>query len=337
MSRSLKLITDKVVDATQRMSLPEWNWGEGVALYGLISVGKYGGNEKVINFLRRWFEERLGADGVYETINATAPCFTLIELYDKFKDKRYETMIRSRVDFLLHRALRLGNGAFEHTLIETKFGGQMWVDTLFMAGLFLVRAGLLFHIPEAVDEGIRQYQIHIDKLQQSDGLLFHGWDEGKNKTIGCLWARGNAWASVVMVDLLAMLPEDYEIREQIKNALHLQLGGLRQTQDPSGLWTTVLNAPETYLETSAAAGISYAVAKGIRMGCVDCGYAPMAAAAMRSVLSNVDWNGELRGVSSGTGVQSHPGEYHVIARDRMESYGQGLLLMMLSEAEYFLK
>lgn len=335
MSRSLKFITDKVVDATLRMPLPEWNWSEGVALYGLVTLWKQCGSDKIIRFLRQWIDEKLEAGAVCETINATAPCFTLIELYDHFRNEQYVSIIKSRVDFLLHRALRLENGAFEHTLVETKFGGQMWVDTLFMAGLFLVKAGQLLGIPEAVEEGVRQYGLHIQKLQKPNGLLYHAWDEKRNEVIGCQWARGNAWAAIVSVEMLSMLPEKHEARKDIQDALCKQLSGLKQTQDLSGLWTTVMTEPWTYLETSAAAGIAYAAAKGIRMGCVSVEYAGMAKAAMRSVLAHTDWNGILKGVSSGTGVQNHPGEYHNIAQDRTEGYGQGILLMMLSEGLYF--
>lgn len=331
MSRNIEKIKNNVVDATMHMPLTEWNWSEGVALYGLVTLWKKDSDEAILSFVRSWVDRQLKKGEVFESVNATAPCFALAELYTLHSEKKYEEIIRSRVEFLLHKALRLKNGAYEHTLAETKFGGQMWVDTLFMAGLFLVKAGLLLHIPEAVEEGIQQYRIHVEKLQQDNGLFYHGWDEGKDRNIGCLWARGNAWAVAVSVDLFEMLPKDHEARADISRTLNCLLKGLKETQDISGLWTTVLTEPDTYLESSAAAGIAYGVKKGIRLGYIDSEYFPMADSAMKSVLAYVDWDGILRGVSAGTGVQSHPGEYHVIARDRAQGYGQGLLLMLLSE------
>ncbi len=331
MSRNTEIVMNKVLNATMHMPMQEWNWSEGVALYGLMCVWKRNGDKTILSFVRSWVDKQLKRGKVFETVNATAPCFALAELYDLCPEKGYEEILRSRVDFLLYRALRLKNGAYEHTLVETKFGGQMWVDTLFMAGLFLVKAGMLLHIPEAVEEGVRQYRLHVEKLQQENGLFYHGWDEGKNKNIGCLWARGNAWAVAVSADLLEMLPREHEAKKDILLILNRLLEGLRRTQDISGLWTTVLTEPETYLETSAAAGIVYGIKKSIRLGYMDSEFLPMADSAMKSVLAYVDWDGILRGVSAGTGVQNHPGEYHVIARDRIQGYGQGLLLMMLSE------
>ncbi|NOU62787.1 glycoside hydrolase 105 family protein [Paenibacillus sp. LMG 31461] len=330
MSRNLATIIGQVSQATRRMPMAEWNWSEGVALYGLVSLWKATKDDSLQLYLKTWIDDQLERGHVFETVNATAPCFSLIELYVASGEARYADIIKSRTDFLLRRAERLANGAFEHTLVETNFGGQMWVDTLFMAGLFLVKAGLLFNDREAVDEGLNQYFLHVRHLQQENGLYYHGWDERKNGPIGCLWARGNAWAAIVSAELLVLLPETEPRRNAIKDSLDRQLAGLSRYQDVSGLWTTVIDDPKTYLETSAAAGIAYAVKQALRYGNVEEAYVEMANRAARAALSHVDWEGVFRGVSAGTGVQKHAGEYHVIAQHRAEGYGQGLLLMLLS-------
>jgi unsaturated rhamnogalacturonyl hydrolase len=330
MSRSLATIIGQVSQATRRMPMAEWNWSEGVALYGLVSLWKATKDDALLHYLKTWIDDQLTQGRVFETVNATAPCFSLIELYVASGEPRYADMIKSRTDYLLHRAKRLENGAFEHTLVETNFGGQMWVDTLFMAGLFLVKAGLLFEDRAAVEEGLHQYFLHVRHLQQENGLYYHGWDEGKNGPIGCLWARGNAWAAIVSAELLVLLPDAEPARQEIKDVLTRQLAGLLKYQDMSGLWTTVIDDPNTYLETSAAAGIAYAVKRALRFGNVDEAHTTMADRAARAALAHVDWEGVFRGVSAGTGVQKHAGEYHVVAQHRAEGYGQGLLLMLLS-------
>ncbi|OAS17437.1 glycoside hydrolase family 88/105 protein [Paenibacillus oryzisoli] len=330
MSRNLAAISRQVSQATRRMPMSEWNWSEGVALYGLVSLWKTTKDEALLLYLKAWIDEQLEQGRVFETVNATAPCFSLIELYVSSGEPRYADIIKSRIDFLLHRAERLENGAFEHTLVETSFGGQMWVDTLFMAGLFLVKAGLLFEDREAVEEGLNQYFLHVRHLQQENGLYYHGWDERKNGPIGCLWARGNAWAAIVSAELLILLPDTEMAWSEIKDILVRQIAGLSQYQDISGLWTTVIDEPNTYLETSAAAGIAYAVKRAERFINIGETHAGMADRAARAALAYVDWEGVLRGVSAGTGVQKHAGEYHVIAQHRAEGYGQGLLLMLLS-------
>ncbi|MHA6481945.1 glycoside hydrolase family 88/105 protein [Paenibacillus sp. strain BS8-2] len=332
MSRTIELVRKAVVDATLRMPLREWNWSEGVALYGLTTLWESTGSGSIRAFLERWYGEQLSTGAIPETVNATAPWAGLMRMSGKLDIVDYDERLANRVDHLLYRALRLENGAYEHTLTETKFEKQMWVDTLFMAGLFLTEAGLRLGNEEAVREGLRQFHVHVAGLQQPNGLFYHGWDEGKGNVIGCQWARGNAWAAVVAVELLRIVPEAYaEDRLAIREVLHKQLKGLQTYQDLSGLWTTVVTEPGTYTESSAAAGIAYAVLRGIREGVVDPEFAAMAHKAYRAVCALIDHEGVLRGVSSGTGVQSHPGEYHVIARGRQEGYGQGLLLMMLSE------
>lgn len=332
MSRTVDHIRGRAVEATLRMPLREWNWSEGVALYGLTVLWQRTGSERIRVFLQEWYDAQLSRGAIAETVNATAPWAGLMKLSAEQAAHVDSSRLGERVDHLLHRSPRLRNGAYEHTLTETKFDKQMWVDTLFMAALFLTEAGLRLGNEEAVKEGLGQFRVHAEALQQDNGLFYHGWDEGRGSVIGCMWARGNAWAAVVAVELLRIVPETYAAeRHAIREVLHKQLKGLQAYQDVSGLWTTVVTEPDTYTESSAAAGIAYAVLGGIRDGAVDPAYADMGRAAFRAVCALVDHDGVLRGVSSGTAVQSHPGEYHVIARDRMEGYGQGLLLMMLSE------
>ncbi|WP_168119605.1 glycoside hydrolase family 88 protein [Paenibacillus sp. HB172176] len=333
MSRTTDYVRERAVEATLHMPLREWNWSEGVALYGLAALEARTGSSDIAEFMATWYYKQLSGGQIAETVNATAPWAAFMKASKLELDEEKRALLGQRVHYLLHDALRLNNGAYEHTLTETKFGGQLWVDTLFMAGLFLVEAGLLLKNDEAVREGLRQFRVHAEKLQQENGLFYHGYDEGKGKVIGCMWARGNAWATVVAVELLGIVPATpaYEDeRSFIQQTLKRQLEGLRRYQDVSGLWTTVVTEPGTYTESSAAAGIAYAVLQGIRQGSVDSAHKEMGNAAYRAACALIDHEGVLRGVSSGTAVQSHPGEYHVIARDRLEGYGQGLLLLMLS-------
>lgn len=332
MSRTIQSVIDEAIDATIRMPLKHWNWSEGIALYGLVTLANKTYSEIIMPFVQDWIDRQLQRGYVQENVNATAPCFSLLALQDMQENPVYEALIRGRVDFLLHRAKRLECGAFEHTLVETKFGGQLWIDTLVMAGLFLAKAGCQLGDEEAISEGKRQFRLHAERLQADNGLYYHGWSELNQRVIGCQWARGNAWAAIAAVELMELFPDDALFQAYAGSCLQRQLEGLQAVQDLSGLWTTVLTSPQTYLETSAAAGIAYATAKAIRLHHVGQEWKPLAERAFRAVLGYTDWDGVLRGVSSGTAVQTHPGEYHVIARDRMEGYGQGLLLLMLSES-----
>ncbi|WP_214629270.1 glycoside hydrolase family 88/105 protein [Paenibacillus agaridevorans] len=333
MSRTIEHIKEKVIDATLRMPLREWNWSEGVALYGLTALWERDRQDRIDVYLQAWYEDQLKGE-IPNTINATAPWAALLKLKGaRDEANEYDPRLRERVEYLLRHSRRLKNGAYEHTLMETTFNNQMWVDTLFMAGLFLTEAGLRLRNEEAIKEGLRQFKVHVEALQQDNGLFYHGWDEGRGTVIGCMWARGNAWAAVVAIELLRIVPHTYVAeRQAIIEVLNKQLKSLQAYQDVSGLWTKVITEPDTYTESSAAAGIAYAVLRGIRDGVIDPSFVDMGLRAFRSVCALVDYDGVLRCVSSGTAVQSHPDEYHVIARDRMEGYGQGLLLLMLSEA-----
>ena len=109
-----------------------------------------------------------------------------------------------------------------------------------------------------------------------------------------------------------------------------QLAAFEKYQDASGFWHTVIDHPETYLETSVTAGVAYGVLKGVRLGMVDRRYLPMAQRAMQAFMTNIDAQGTVLKGSGGTGVKPSPVEYNEVPYV-VTPFTQGLGLMALSE------
>ena len=103
---------------------------------------------------------------------------------------------------------------------------------------------------------------------------------------------------------------------------------LAALQDESGLWHTLLDHADSYLETSASAAIAYGLLKGCRLGLLLCPEA--AEKTARGVIGMIAPDGLVGGVSYGTPMGSDLDFYRNIPI-RPTAYGQGLVFLMLTE------
>ena len=84
------------------------------------------------------------------------------------------------------------------------------------------------------------------------------------------------------------------------SALVAQIDALVKYQDQAtGLWHTLLDDPESYLEASATAGFAYGILKSIRLRLIpkEDRYVASAKKAVDAVLKNISDKGELQQVS----------------------------------------
>ena len=66
----------------------EWDWPQGVGLYGLLKIMEYDKNEKYKEFLQDWFVENMEQGLPSRNINTTTPLLTLAELNEYCHDER---------------------------------------------------------------------------------------------------------------------------------------------------------------------------------------------------------------------------------------------------------
>ncbi len=323
----MKEIIKKIQKRTLLMDMSECNWGEGVALWGLNHSVRSVPNDDYLPFLKQWVERGVSENRFKKTVNTSIPCVGICELYQHTKDERLLKIIQEQADYLMYEAPRLENGAIIHTDPYVVVGQQMWADTIFMAGLFLAHMSKITGNQTYLEEAIRQLKLHLEVLQDSDGLLYHAYDEQINQHIGCKWGRANAWISVAIVELLDYAKSDPFLIEALKK----QLNGLKPWQKENGMWRTVLDGKFTYLEASCTYGFGYAVLKGVRLGVLEPEYLEIYKKMEQTMLSNVDADGKAMNVSAGTPVMRNEAEYNIICEHRIQPWGQGLALLYYSE------
>ncbi|WP_151736972.1 glycoside hydrolase family 88/105 protein [Paenibacillus tengchongensis] len=326
----LENVIDRVVDYTLGMDMT-WNWPCGVAYYGVSRVYEVTGEQRYLDRMAEWCGEYIEA-GLPEqwTVNSCAMGHMLLTLYEQTKEQKYLDLILSKLDYLSNQALRFGDRVLQHTVSPTNdFPEQAWADTLFMAGYFMLRAGVLLEDKALIHDALHQYYWHIHYLQdEHSGLWYHGYNhiQGDHMS-GIYWARANAWAAYTMSRVGKVLPEAYLYPPcmHISSSLREQLASVKKLQKEEGLWGTVLDYPEAYGEVSATAGIGAAmVMQGNPL------HGKYIRRALDGLLANIADNGRVLNVSGGTAVMNDLQGYLEIDRKWAQGWGQGLALAFLT-------
>lgn len=317
-----------------------WDWPQGVGLYGLYNLHRASGDEGIKAFMKDWYAGHFRSGLPVRNVNTTIPLLALSFLIDELPPE-YGAACRDWADWLVRELPKTREGGFQHTTTAdaskgtiNRNEGQLWIDTLFMTVLFLARMGRLTGERRFLSEATRQFLIHVKYLyEKKNGLFYHGWSFPENGNFGgVFWCRGNSWYASSVVDFIETMGTELDggTREFLLDTLRAQADALVPLQDASGLWHTVLDDPESYLETSGSAGFAYGLLKGVRLGFLDRRFAPTAEKAVEAVLANVAEDGTVQGVSAGTGMGMNREHYRSILVAPM-AYGQSLALMALSE------
>ncbi len=322
----------------------EWDWPQGVGLYGLLRLQEARGTRDYDDFLKQWVQGNLEIGLPSVNINTTAPFLTLFELTERYDLPELEKLCRERADYLVHTLPKTREGGFEHVTSHytdrndvSRNPEQLWADTLFMAVLFLGKMGARCQNREWIEEAIYQYLLHIKYLtDNATGFLYHGWTFLEHNHFGGIfWNRGNSWFTMGTVAFLEAMKDVLSGAEKrfILNAWKNQVEALIRVQDESGLWHTILTDPETYLETSGSGAIAAGILAGIRLGYLEDSFRPAAVKAVKGLLDYIGEDGLVKNVSAGTGMGMNAQHYKDIVLRPM-AYGQSLVALALIEGLY---
>lgn len=325
--KHIRTVIDRVVRRTFQMDY-NWDWPGGVAFYGVTEAYEVTGNKEYLELLKNWVDEQL-EDGLPRlTVNAVSVGHSLLTLYKATGEQTYIEHAIQMADFLKNDAERFADGIFQHTVNDQtyNFPQQAWVDTMFMAGYFLVRIGAMLDRQDYLEDGIKQYHGHEDFLQDPvTNLYYHGWDHlSQSHMSGIYWGRGNSWAAITMARALNLIHVTHPSFMVIDCSLRDQLSALVRLQDESGLWHTVLNDPTSYTETSASSGIAAALLSRGKM------YNKYVNKSIEGILGRITEDGSVQGVSAGTAVMRDAQGYKEVPYKRLQGWGQGLALVFLS-------
>ncbi|MFK8162332.1 MAG: glycoside hydrolase family 105 protein [Lewinella sp.] len=291
---------------------PRWSYTHGLVLLAIQKVYYETGDERYMQYVKSYADTMITAEGVIKNYKITDynidninPGKILFALHKETKDDRYEKVIKTLKNQLKWQP-RTKEGGYWHKL---RYPYQMWLDGLYMGEPFYAQYAVEYNTPEAFDDIASQF-ILCEKRTKSakSGLLYHGWDESRmqswsNPESGKsaeVWGRAVGWYAMALVDVLDFFPKEHEGRAEIIAILQRLASTVSAVQDEeTGTWYQVMDKPDAignYKEATVTCMLSYALAKGVRMGYLDNEYLEVAEKAYQGILDTfveVEESGEM--------------------------------------------
>ena len=315
-----------------------WEWTQGVGLYGFWQYYRQTGDPAVLDELAAYYEARLAEGLPGRNVNTTAPLLTLSCLYEHTDDERYGAVCRDWAQWLVDELPKTQGGGFQHLTSDTLNDQELWDDTLFMAVLFLANMGRIEKRGDWIDEAKYQFLLHIRYLADTEtGLFFHGWTFlGRHNFARGRWGRGNCWLTASIPELVGMIGCEPYLTRYLREVLQSQADALVRYQDPTGMWHTLIDDPDSYVEASCTCGFGYGLLAGVRLGLLDEGYRSAALKALDPILDLIDENGTVQQVSYGTPMGRASVDFYKNIELRPMPYGTAMALLFLLEAKRLL-
>jgi rhamnogalacturonyl hydrolase YesR len=322
--------------------LARWSYVTGYTLNGIELVARYTGDQKYWDFIQRVMDQFIDAQGNLKNVRLNSldnvmSGNIIVGLWEHTHDPRYRAaagQIRKAFDTFP----RNSDGGFWHS---PKLTGEMWVDGVFMGQMPLIRYGHSIGDAEyCFNEAARQITIFASHARKGDsGLYYHAWAEKpelpvvigrfrpavethwadpKTGLSSEVWSEGLGWYALILVETLAVLPNDHPRRGVVLDIYTRLAAGLKRTQDPkSGRWFQVVDRgdrPDNWTDNSGSAMFTYSIQRGIELGLLTAAeYSGVVARGYKGILENASVNDQglvdIRSACEGLCVQANYADY----------------------------
>ena len=302
------------------------DWTSGVFAVGWGAAWQNTGDDVYAHNIRDWVDSCIIDTYSITHVNDGLLGYGALLAYEFDPQPHYLTFAQDVADYLMYAAPRTNDGTLMH------FEDSVWDDTLISVVPFFVEMGRVTGDDAYVDEAAIQFVQHAAILQNATSDLYHhAWSESTDEYLSqAYWARGNSWNMIAATQLLDILPLDHALRSEVVTIAQSHAQSLDTQQHSSGLWHTVVNRPDFYLESSGSAGIGYGLRCGVQRGWLSPDYDESARTAWLGLWQKVAADGTLTDVSAPTGPMAQEEAYNAIPHDAMQLYGQGMGVLLFS-------
>ncbi|WP_245237754.1 glycoside hydrolase family 88 protein [Paenibacillus ihuae] len=140
--------------------MEEWDWPQGVGLYGLQKLDRHFGDGRYTAYAKPWMARQLEKGLPSRNINTTAPLLSLMELAEA------EELSLEWVNWLMNGLPRTLEQGYQHVTTGadkskiTLHENEIWIDTLFMAILFTAKMGVKYDNAQWRQTSLHQLLLH---------------------------------------------------------------------------------------------------------------------------------------------------------------------------------
>lgn len=310
-----------------------WEWTQGVGLYGLWKLFSYEKNEKYLDTLKKYYDRQIAIGFPALNVNTAAPYLTMSFLAEYTREEKYLKPCMAAAEEIMESFPRTKEGGFQHRTSDSVNDQELWDDTLYMTVLFLANMGRILDNGEMKAEAEYQFLLHDKYLgDRATGLWYHGWSfKEKNNFAGAFWGRGNCWVTMAIPEFLAIQRCSAPVERMLTNALRAQIESLCRYQAGDGMWHTLVDDKDSYVEASATCGFAYGIMRAVEGGLVDKSCLETALKAAAPILGYISEDGVVNQVSYGTPMGRLSKDFYKEIELKPMPYGQALAILFLME------
>lgn len=257
----------------------DYTYVQGYMFEAMDRLGLLTGDSKYLEYIKKYIDNFLDEDGNYRggeltNLDNFMTGSTFCTLYGRTGEEKYK---KAALQILKAVATYpSSDGQFWHG----NRSPNMWVDGVFMMQMFLIRCAQ--YVGEAeycYDIACRNIITAARHLQRPDGLVLHAWTTEPEKTVWAdkrtglspeVWSEGMGWYTLVVPELLALLPKSHPSYNQVLDIYQKMCKGLKNVQDEkTGGWFMVVdkgNNPLNFIDPSGTAMFTYSVQRGVQLG-----------------------------------------------------------------------
>ncbi|MGH7815188.1 MAG: glycoside hydrolase family 88 protein [Candidatus Binataceae bacterium] len=324
--------------AASELITKQIHWGDSILCDGLVYAARALEIANPLAVAEKWFAPRLAAgpntQGWFWVWAAEA--LPALDLYGQTNNAAYLDYARRIVEFMESSATRTPGGA----IVPHPPAMEVWIDVAYFTAPAIAALARIDRDAARMERALAQLIAHSRALVDSaTGLFWHVAYADKGTHSACLWARGNSWFSIAAPQVLAEveaagMPGRFTApAKEIISMLARQLNAVAKLQDQGGLWHTVIDRPDSYIEASSAAGFALGMGRALRMNLPGLDVDRVRDAynrALAALSQHIGAEGAFTGVSE----QTPPGDFDFYNSIKIGTapYATGVCLMALSEA-----
>jgi unsaturated rhamnogalacturonyl hydrolase len=239
-------------------------------------------------------------------------------------------------DWVANKQYRLKDGTLARKRPQAS---SLWNDDMYMGVPALAELGRMSGKRAYYDDAVRNVlQMSAYMFNKQKGLYTHGWNANNPDAPHFYWARANGWAVLAMCDLLDVLPKSHPGYKKVLAQLRATLRGVAELQSGSGLWHQMIDRPDSFLETSASAMFTYAIARAVNQGWISpTTYGSIAQAGWIGLSTRINDKGQVEGTCVGTTFASDMVYYYHRPTSVHALHGYGPTLLAGAEVMKMLK
>jgi len=176
---------------------------------------------------------------------------------------------------------------------------RYWIDDMYMIGILQIEAFKVTNKQVYLDRAAMELDAYLQKLQQPNGLFFHG------PNAPFCWGRGNGWVAVALAEIIAVLPSTDSHYASILSGYKRMMDALIENQTPNGMWRQLVDNKNAWEETSATAMFGYSIKLGVNKGILSGEkYQNAYEQAWIALTKHISEQGKLTDICVGTGQSS---------------------------------